>query len=416
MDNFEIMLNKSCVGSWGTASDMHIPHEIINSFRADNGVIYLYVPPSGGFSTKTHKSIKYIVVTGAWNKGRTEILYVATELTPMHNGGKFASEDERKMQRDYIRQNNITYFGKYLDEIEMSDNKEERIFYITFMVGKILFPKNRLFLSWNASDSERNDDSIFVMQNSEYRYQRQTGFLSGSDLKKVASIIENSDYWDDSQVVKTVGDNTNNSLLKSNPSLIQFIGKEYDETAMTNLLYTYFQNNPAVFQLFTEMVLDIPENDSYTLLRESSVEHGRIDLLAIGEKYILIIENKIKSGLHGVDKHNQLSQLSRYFQDISKKYPGKNVRIRAFLLTPNYNDIDIEQFDPEAADKYKKVKYSIIKAFFEKQRSKYTDPFLLKYYDDLLSVLEVHSMTMLETVRMRFLRAIQNNPFINPNT
>lgn len=414
MYNFEIMLNKSCVGSWGTDSDMHIPHEIINSFRADNGMIYLYVPPSGGFSTTTHKRIKYIVVTGAWNKGRTEILYVATELTPMHNGGKFATEDERKIQRDYIHQNNITYYGKYLDEIEMSDNKEERIFYITFRVGRILFPKSRLFLSWNSSDSERNDDNIFVMQNSEYRYQRQTGFLSGADLKKVASIIENPDYWDNSKMVETVGNNTNKSLLTSMPSLIHFIGKEYDESAMTNLLYYYFQGNPSVFHTFTKEVLSIQEDDLYTLERESPVESGRIDLLAVGKKYILIIENKIKSGLHGIDKHNQLSQLSRYYQDISKKNSGKN--IRAFLLTPNYNDIDIGQFDPDAADKYKKIKYSIIKAFFEKQRTQFHDTILLKYYDDLLSVLGVHSMTMQETVRMRFLRAIQNSPFISPDT
>ena len=102
--------------------------------------------------------------------------------------------------------------------------------------------------------------------------------------------------------------------------------KENEEQIFTNLLFRYL-NYSNVFALFEKYLNKRFENKAfdeidsdYRVHREVDLstakkilnlttkkkqwKKGRIDLLSIGNKNIVVIENKIKSGLNGTFKEN----------------------------------------------------------------------------------------------------------------
>ena len=135
----EIMLNKSFAGGYGSVSEDEHPHEIMNLFQTDEGELYIYVPPYGGYDTKNH-DVGYILLTSEWHHKATEVLYLVSGLTLMHHGGLEAKPEEREVQKKEIIERNIRYGGKLLSEI----NTEEKTFYMTFKADKVVRPKKRI--------------------------------------------------------------------------------------------------------------------------------------------------------------------------------------------------------------------------------------------------------------------------------
>ena len=405
----EIMLNKSFGGSWGVASEENIPHEIINIFQSDNGKIYLYVPSHGGYATSKH-DVKYLLITGEWNQKEksTEILYLASGLKRMHNGGKYATPDEREKLKKKIREDNIRYNGKLLDEIKMSAEEEDRVFFCTFEAEKLIRPQKRMFLVWNGgADSCKADFEKFGLSDENYNYQRQIGYIDNpKDYQKLLSIISNSKYWGKDNAASPV---TQPANTVSSFNFLKLIHKEYDETIYTNLFFEFFSKNNTLFNLFAKEVLGLPGDDSYSIRKEVKTSdcHGRLDLLAVGEKNVIAIENKIKSGLNGIDKHNELSQLTTYIEFIETEHADKAKKY--FLFEPDYNDIDIAKFDGKRGCEFHKIRYSEIYDFFARHREIIKQGVYANYADDFIASLYIHTMTMHDIVEQRFLSAIQQN-------
>jgi len=407
----EIMLNKSFAGSWGLDSDENIPHEIINLFKSDNGNIYLYVPPYGGFSTNEHSNIEYIILTGEWNNNTTEVLYVAQGLHLMHSGGKSATADERKDLRQDIIDNNIKYGGKYLHEIKMAEIDEEKVFYLTFRVDKLCKPCGKLFLRWDSDPTHTSNKNIITL-NEDYKYQRQIGYIqekagSSCDYSKVKGVIEDPSYWDSAYSPKKIV--VSSQTPASTFNFMNLIHKEYDETSYTNLFYEFFNDNPSLFNDFAKTVLKLPDDDNYSISKEveTTNKQGRIDLLAIGDKYVIGIENKLKSGLNGLDKHKKLSQLTTYIEFLEEKYPNK--KRKYFLFEPDYNDIDIAKFDAKRGSEFVKVQYSSIYSYFKGNATKLQNGNYSRYADDFIAALYIHTRTMRDIVEQRFLYAITHS-------
>ena len=415
----EIMLNKSLAGSWGVASDENIPHEIINLFQSDNGKIYIYVPSHGGYATS--RKVKYLLITGEWHNKKTEILYLATGLKRMHKGGKYATSSDREALKEKIIDQDIRYNGKLLCEIKMSAEEEDRVFYCTFEAEKLVQPKKRMFLAWNGGSDEITEDSFtFGLYNEVYKYQRQIGYVEkGSiDYEKILNIISDSTYWKNSNAIKKV---SNSGGVLSPLNFLRLAHKEYDETAYTNLFFEFFSKNTALFNQFAQAVLNIPKEDFYTVYKEvdtkgknkskddssasKNLKNGRIDLLAIGDKSVIVIENKIKSGLNGIDKSNELSQLTTYIEFIERNYP--DYKKYYFLFEPNYNEIDISEFDNRRGKEFDKIRYSQIYNFFSGHKDELKRGVYGKYADDFISSLYIHTLTIQDMVEQRFLRAIQ---------
>ena len=412
----EIMLNKSFVGSWGDENnDENIPHEIINLFRSDNGNIYIYVPPYGGFSTRKHRKIEAILITGNWSNGQAEVLYAVTGLELLHDGVKKATKDQCHELEKKIIEDMIKYGGKFLHEIKMSktselgDEENGYIFYMTFKAENVTRPKKRMFLTWNENSKEYHDENIDTFRlDSHYKYQRQYGYLEGDDYKKMKDIISNPNYWAEESPVKQIA--TPESSEDDDYSFLKLIHKQYDETIYTNLFYEFFSKNPILFNDFAKEVLKIKTDDSYAIFKEFTTinegfNRGRIDLLAEGENNVIVIENKLKSGLNGLDKEGTLSQLTTYIEFIEEKYQNKNHYY--FLFEPAYNEIDISRFDQRRGREFIKIKYKEIYDFFSNHQTNLKDtPECGSYAQDFLKALKKHTLTMHDIVELRFIKAI----------
>lgn len=405
----EILLNKSFIGSWGVANDENIPHEIINLFRSDNENIYIYVPPYGGFKTSEHPEVEYILLTSAWNNNMTEVLYVVRGLTLLHHGGKKATPSDRKKLVDYIVDKEITYGGKYLHEIKMAEKEEEKVFYMTFQADTVLKPQKKMFITWadNAVEVHTSDKDVFVMSDKSYKYQRQIGYVAGDDYTKLAGIAGNDAYWDlTTEVVQRVPKVSTTRHKATN--FLKLIHKEYEETIFTNLFYEFFTSVPGLFSAFAREVLKLSETAPYTITSEVSTKDGkgRIDLLAESADVVIVMENKINSGLNGIDKHNRLSQLTTYINFVeSELLNGRKAAY--FLFEPNYNDIDIERFDQQRGKDYVKIQYSRIHEFFVDHQAELKASIYAQYADDFIEALYTHSLIMKDVVMQRFTDAIR---------
>ena len=149
-------------------------------------------------------------------------------------------------------------------------------------------------------------------------------------------------------------------------------------------------------------VLRLAPSGTYLVQRET--EH--IDLLIQDDKNIVVIENKIKSGINGIrhDIYGDLvqSQLFDYH-----KYADENAHGRKesfYIFAPNYNRIDLQQY--KKSEDYEVINYSVLYEFFSKHRIEN------KYYDDFLSALKNHAKDIdnsnFEIMQERFIETINS--------
>ena len=238
-------------------------------------------------------------------------------------------------------------------------------------------------------------------------------------------------------------------LIVTGTSKNNFIGiirQEYDELTYTNLFFHIFKSNPELFCNFAKNVLKITAPLNPKTLRFVR-EEGNIDLLIDnddkdndGNKTLIVIENKIKSGINGI-RHNEIgeeigNQLCKYalytfgkrvekgndkegytFKGFGEKEAKikdyKNYNHRYFyIFSPKYKNFNEENINNNIKEYLKNAKYTKgtesitdedIKSvyyhvktyedlleFFEnyKFEGKNKKP---KYYDEFLYAIERHS-------------------------
>ncbi len=110
---------------------------------------------------------------------------------------------------------------------------------------------------------------------------------------------------------------------------------------MLNLLAYYFRYNPKMFLEFSKEVLNIDDfHDDYEIVRESE---GNIDLFIKGSSKVIVIENKIKSGLNGKED-NGTTQLDKYY-NYTTEYVRKHKLLEAnfYIFLPNYSEIELSE-------------------------------------------------------------------------
>ncbi len=395
----EILLSKSFVGSFGD-SEENIPHEIINRFRADNGEIYIYVPPYGGYDSKKHNDVEHLIITGARHNtnNKIEVLYLAKDLKRthlLHNGGRDARNypEEWAKLKNRLDSDKVSYGGALLTEIPMiseGDGIEGAAYFATFKVETLLKPRKKMFLSLNAGGEEHTPECDVYALNHSYKF-RQYGFIAedNEDYATVSAIIKNGELWCDAGLerIDISKLNPQNTTVKGTPGRVNFlklIHKESDETVFTNLFYEAFNRVPGLFADFAKEVLDVhgAGDDSYKFVRKEVATtadggkesarntgggaKGRIDLLAEGEKSVIVIENKIDSALNGIDREKGISQLTTYIEYVEKLLNGRKGYY--FLLHPDYNDVDIEDSDRQRGKDFKKIAYSEIYGFMTKRK------------------------------------------------
>jgi len=402
-----ILINRMYSGDYLSTKN-NIGHEIINLFKDDNGDNYIYVLSDGSVATKYNDSIESILLVRWVGNSTMEILAKAENLEQILYRKTTTHEERKELhkeQRKYIKENNISYGGVRLDDI-MQDNIfhgqfDEASFYITFKANTLLKPLNPIYIT---DKQENSNNNIYFVEEKKFaltslRMYYEEGKPSYSILNK---IIKNDELWEKENTTEKI--NPTQFEKDENDNFLKIIRKEYDEVIFSNLFSHYFLQNPEVFVQFCREILCVEIDKNYTIERETQ---KNIDLLIQDKNNVIVIENKIKSGINGI-RHDIYSdeiqsQLSKYHEYASNLAKKDNRKVKCFIFSPNYNKIDTSKF--KVGKEYKNIEYSEIHSFFVKYSNEFD-----RYFYDFVKALYKHTFDvnneLSEEMRRRFSRKI----------
>ena len=461
----KILLNVMYAGDY-LKEENNIGHEVINMYQADNGKHYVYANPYGLIGTSHNKEgnrVDTVVFVRRINASKLEILAKANvkkqvlkstdykfepiifkekneikETFKKHKNNQNLSTDQleekwkerseelnKKIQQQenihaeqvqYIKNENITYGGVLLNDILANNKNNSLATYVTFEVDNFVRAGKPIFLLCEEEDCDERsfvlDDIKFAKQSFKMYFtygEKQQGkekyWKAGNIIKK---ILDDDKLWKDKLPVTKV--DCNYEIQTSNTNFLKIIRKENDELVFSNL-FAYFFNkyNNAILKNFASRVLHLDLKGKISIAREEK----NIDLLIRDDKHIIVIENKIKSGINGIKQEENgdiISQLDKYYtyaEEKAKEKPGTEVK--AFVFLPNYNKAVFP--NNKKANNYKKILYSDIHKFFQEinEEERYAED---KYLNDFVSALEKHTRgytdDLYEEMRLRFIKNIDN--------
>lgn len=392
----EILINQLFAGSY-LQEGTNIGHEVINIFRDDNDKNYLFITPSG--NVKEHIVDKVLFVQNIKARETMEVVMKAEGLI------KTTVDEIRKIF--YAGVNIVDIFNKNIYHGESDTASIEAM--ATFQARDVRFPANgkRIILTVDENYEIEDENVIVILLDTDKRRivgQGMRTYLSNESYpliyNKIEKLFEDDLLWKDINTTQKMI--TDGSYARSSISFLEIIRKENDELIISNLLAYYFNYDHRLFVKFVKDVLGISQFDaSFEIIRESM---GNIDLWIRDKKHIIVIENKIKSGLNGKtdDGKNQLNKYYKFTE--SYKQDNDIEETYYYIFVPDYNNISIND---DIKEKYKVVYYSEIYDFFRENAAEYLAD---KYFPDFLNGLKNQTMTLSELrfsiMRSRFLEKI----------
>lgn len=301
---------------------------------------------------------------------------------------------------------------------------------MTFRAKKFYIPSNRIFitvdkdLEFDDSDGsklirlKRKNSKGVLVPSAMRRY-----YLEGSEEYKTLldELINDSRVWNDNNVTKLIPDGIAHN---QSPSFLEVIRKEDDENIFSNLLSYFFEYSYSSFQKFAKDILKIDDmGASFELVREKAVgkvegnpsdkpkRRGkeRIDIWIESDNNIIVIENKIKSGINGIvneEQGKQSSQLNSYYAYASE-IAGESKNVHFYILAPDYAKFDLNHFGADIKNNFKIINYSEVYNFFVKESATYIAD---RAFPDFVRGLKRHTLPLSElqfdTMRTRLLRRI----------
>ena len=412
-----ILLNQLYAGSF-LAEGINIGHEAINlipCFRGADGATgssrhYLYITPNGKVADGRY-DIESVVFVRHISGGKTyEVVAVAKDLDLRQKEKglgeriQYGDEEQHAFLSELLSAN--VWHGK-ADGLEII---------ITFEAGELKKPPQDtpIFLSLEERPpgieglSWRTLHPLGKKEKSRLIPQGMRRYITLEDDEDaygmMKALVEESGEWDDFE------ERLDFSSLQDDeyPTFLEIAGKEDDEIAYSNLLAYYLKYREEGFQAFCKEVLKIDDFDekpeikrerSISLEIENAAEgdgrkRGLIDLWIEGEHGLIVIENKIKSGLSGDD------QMERYRRAAER---GKKT-LYCYLLVPNGHPLGWKQYP----DGIKVIAYKEVHDFFDRNKKLYRDE---PHFDDFLRSLERQSLPAAEmsyrVMRRRFMRRIK---------
>ncbi len=385
----EILINQLFAGNY-LDEGKNIGHEIINLFKDDDGHNNLYITPSGHVNGH---DVEYVLFVRNISARRT------VEVIGLGKGLDKVPEEEMrniKYAGVTIRQifNNNLYHG---DVDESSPN-------VTFRANSFCVPTQPIYITLDGEDYSdiyveklSSEKQVIIPQGMRSYFSDASDPIAYSQLM---NLIEKKDLWKKENSTEKLipdGDIQNQPL-----SFLEIIRKENDELIFSNLLAYFFDYSHRAFQKFAEDVLEIPNMSlSFNIIRESI---NNIDLWIEGERDIIVIENKIKSGINGV-RGDDFNQLIKYRETAEKIAKETGKRTHYYIFAPDYARFNLAKYGVKGI--YKEIKYSKIYNFFLKESESYIAE---RIFPDFIRGLKRHTFSSSELqfdiMRSRLLRKI----------
>ena len=342
-----------------------IGHEIINLFVADDGNHYVYVNPWGNVAKDKADKIGTILFVRHTNNYQVEIIAKAWGLhkfdgiTRSHmkeegRKGKSEKRTERYIKHlkaikteqinacEGIRYNHRSIAEIFNFDIDNPDDKQQIL--VSFKADGFRRPQKTLVIQYN----DTNNVDMGVMPRQTLKAYLKEGDQGYNKLKE---IIEEDKNWEDKDNSQCVEIDKNR---EERFNILNVIGKADDELAFSNWLCYYLKNN-TFLNAFAKKVLEL--DNYFGAKTEVLREEEHIDLLVkdIESKQMLVIENKIKSGINGT----QLVDYKNAAQKIADEAGIPKEKIWYYILLPDYSSIKQEDYCG-----YKEIRYSCVHKFF----------------------------------------------------
>ena len=379
--------------------------EIINLLHDDYDNNYIYVNPYGYISKKYDDTVHAVLLVRLLQKGCFEILGVAQiGLNGQLVYPKGYSTNEKlkssgKQLMEYERTQDIRYGGIKLSEIFHGQLNGA----ITFKSSRLLQPDNPIYITDCENGDVTLDDKTVNLTDKRFPTQSLISYIDNIEnpksFKIIDDLIKETNLWHEKK--NKIKDN---QIIDKNFNFLNIIKKEDDELVYSNLFYYFFSKFPDLLINFTTTVLGIDLSLNFSIQREKE----RIDIWIEDEQNIIVIENKIKSGINGVasrhnfSEHGQVqSQLSSYYNYAEKNKGDKCTSY--FIFLPVYNRVDISKYS--GSQHYKKISYKTLYDYFSKQ---VIDDY---YYNEFVKSLYKHTkdrqFDYYEDMAYRFLQRIK---------
>lgn len=411
-----IILNRMYAGSY---LEENIGHEVINLFKADNESNYIYVNKDGRINEKYNNSVKAIILVKHVEKGVLEVVAKAEDLEQIYYKKKgYKNKDDRyeaevKEENAFIEREQIAYGGVLLTKIYKKGDSELKI---TFKANKLRKVKEPVFLIEDETKTYKYENHYRSLPKKHFSTQSLKMYYPNDDeleddYEVLDQLLDNPEIWEEENTTEEIKSNESNSD-DSHEGFLSVIKKENDELVFSNLFSYIFNAKKDVFKDFAKEVLDVEDfGTDYKISREE----GNIDLLIENEDKIIIIENKVKSKINGINSESTYdkieSQLSKYVEYARKEYCKEidteecSKKLNFCIFTPDYNQINLENY--KDGEKYKPIKYSQIRNFYLENEDRMED---VKYFEEFLDALEIHTRstddTRFENMKRQFMKRI----------
>ncbi len=439
-----IVLNRMFTGDY---LEDNIGHEVINLFKSDNGKFYLYLNALGSFHSDWEGRIKSMLMVRTIQGAKMlEVIGLATGLKDVYkpelaekapaskknakdNEGKYSQPKLKKDQDGFIAANDIKYNGVPLNKI-FCNNRFQQDVNITFEAKRVVKPKKPIYITFEADTSAQErliGNNLLVKLTGlnaakaslkQYIANRGTAADAYSVL---SSLINNVDLWDEG--VGTVAESKAELEHTATETMFDICGIAYSELAYSNAIAYFFERYPHLFTGFMhELGVDFPISERFDIKRELF----NIDLLFTNGEKSIVIENKIKSGINGLDKHDpNKSQLEKYYrlldkadisytdlksdkatiEDLRRRFPNPQF----FVLTPDYNNVDLSHYT--RSEEYTKIHYGQLYAYLKttEEYKNNSDYQFHEYVDSLERHASPYDNELYVTTLQRFMDMIKES-------
>lgn len=364
------ILNKPFEGSY-TDNEGNVAHEIINYFRADNGNVYIYNNPLGhcpeniDADRPNDYKVEYMFLAkkAIMNKkgdpkcSEFELTHLVKIKKCLHHESTHDDNGELKNAQNVVKgvidREGIKYAGKTIYDIFGPNDVS---LYVTFEAEKVYEAKKPIRVKTPG-----------------YRFQRNKGYVFSDSMPNAFNELNkyiNLKYWKDitGQMPKA---NSANYKPNSNKTFLDLILKADSEECYTNMLYAVLSWEDTMNLFLNEFFKNKKvDSNRFCVRRElkipgdGDIKGGRTDICAYTDNQRVVIENKVFSGLNGIDKSNKATQLTVYHNWASQP---TNLNPICFISCPDFRKSEIyDEIEPTMKGKYEFVEYSEISKFLDK--------------------------------------------------
>ena len=357
--NRTIIINKMYAGKYLETGE-NIGHEIINLFQTDtnikhpNNKHYIYLNSIGTIDMDYVNDAEIIYTEGKEKDARQVNRRIDVLLVRPINSHVFQilAKAENVKVLDSAIKSDAEYYTEHFDTMEKRRKAQEKLeikynkveiskileknfynertkqdIFATFVTDRLYKPQTSLFICSQTDNESETEIAQYKIMDGEYiNIPTEKGFgrqslrlfftkdinentkAESKEFEKLVNIIDNNKrYWDEEYKFSQVTDDILNEKV-DNINFLSIIKEDDRDLTFSNLLQ-YFLSNKTILKSFCKNFnIDIQiDNANISVNRE---EHD-IDLIIRDGKNIIIIENKILSGINGTDKtiENQLKKV-----------------------------------------------------------------------------------------------------------